>query len=180
MSKPKPVRRSASRDPLAWSPEQGWAGITPEDRAAWATAYPAVNLDSQLAAAEQWLRANPSKAKKRLWRKFITGWFSRTQERGGHAKSNPVGFSPGVNVSHNAPPSLDFIAQSRRSLKLPADTPAPQVLAEVYRRNPAASPLDFNADWRRYRVGTESERESIKAQLFGAFACTSQPATAAR
>jgi hypothetical protein len=78
--------RSRKRDSLQWT-ESGWEGIAEADREAWATAYPAVELDRQLAAADQWLRANPAKSRKSLWRKFITGWLARSQERGGDIAS---------------------------------------------------------------------------------------------
>lgn len=85
---PTPASRGRSRpsDPLRWS-DSGWEGISDADRAAWAVAYPAVDIDRQLAAADQWLRANPAKAKKSLWRRFVTTWLARTQERGGDAAS---------------------------------------------------------------------------------------------
>lgn len=81
-------RQSKPKDTIAWMPATGWTGITEADRAAWGVAYPACDLTRQLAAADQWLRANPTKAHKSLWRKFIAGWLSRAQERGGDAKSN--------------------------------------------------------------------------------------------
>jgi hypothetical protein len=81
-------RPSKPKDSIAWMPATGWTGITEADRAAWGVAYPACDLTRQLAAADQWLRANPAKAHKSLWRKFIAGWLSRAQERGGDAKSN--------------------------------------------------------------------------------------------
>jgi len=84
---PKPVR-SKPKDTIAWSPESGWQGITEPDRKAWEIAYPACSIDRQLAAAEQWLRSNPAQAKKSRWRKFITGWLSRSQDRGGDIQAN--------------------------------------------------------------------------------------------
>ena len=77
---------------IAWSTAGGWEGITEQDQADWRTAYPACDIQRQLAAMTQWLKANPSKSKKKLWRKFITNWLSRTQERGGDIQSNrPLG-----------------------------------------------------------------------------------------
>lgn len=78
-------------DPLAWSPDSGWEGVTDQDREAWRIAYPAVGLDSEMARADQWLRANPEKAKKTRWRRFLTGWFGRSQERGGGMPSRASG-----------------------------------------------------------------------------------------
>jgi hypothetical protein len=80
-----PMRRT---DSIAWTPETNWQGISETDRAAWATAYPACDLDAQLERANQWLLANPAKAKKSAWRRFITTWLGRAQERGGDAPAN--------------------------------------------------------------------------------------------
>ncbi len=82
--------RSGSKPPkqsdIRWSPEEGFAGITPNDHSRWKTAYPAIDLPRQIAAAGEWLRGNPDKPKKNV-RLFLTNWFNRTQERGGEAPS---------------------------------------------------------------------------------------------
>jgi len=70
-------------DPIRWTPEGSFKGITDKDYDAWELAYPAVVIDSELEKANQWLLGNPAKAKKKQWRKFITGWLGRAQERGG-------------------------------------------------------------------------------------------------
>ena len=75
---------------IAWTQAEGFQGITDADKQSWAIAYPACDLTRQLAAMNEWLRANPTKAHKRAWRRFITGWLERAQERGGDAKSSPV------------------------------------------------------------------------------------------
>ncbi|MBN2209831.1 MAG: hypothetical protein JW709_00400 [Sedimentisphaerales bacterium] len=61
--------------------------ITDADRAAWARAYPAVNLDAELCRAGEWLLANPRKRKKNI-RRFLGNWLSRCQERGGSRGGN--------------------------------------------------------------------------------------------
>lgn len=76
-------KRAVPTDSIQWSPIDGWQGITDRDRADWAIAYPAVGVDQELAKSDQWLRANPEKARKKKWRAFLTRWFDRTQERGG-------------------------------------------------------------------------------------------------
>ena len=60
-----------------------WDGIKGSDYEKWQDAYPAVNLDAELIKMDQWLQSNPTKAKKKQWRKFVTGWFNRAQEKGG-------------------------------------------------------------------------------------------------
>lgn len=80
--------RSKPKDAIRWSPSESWVGISDADRQAWATAYPACDIGRQLAAMEQWLLANPAKAKKSAWRRFVTTWMGRSQDRGGDARSN--------------------------------------------------------------------------------------------
>ena len=80
---PKRRKRSQPTDSISWDASGGWQGITDADRQAWATAYPAVDLARELAAAGEWLKANPEKARKSRWRAFVTRWLSRSQERGG-------------------------------------------------------------------------------------------------
>lgn len=89
----KPTR-SKPKDTIAWSPEGGWQGITEPDRAAWAKAYPACDADRQLAAADQWLRANPKRATKSRWRAFIVNWLSRSQDRGGDERAAGAPYRP--------------------------------------------------------------------------------------
>lgn len=75
-----------SRGAVSWSIESGFAGITDQDRANWAAAYPAVNIERATAEAHAWLVANPTRTK-RNYRRFLTNFFSRQQERGGDAAS---------------------------------------------------------------------------------------------
>ena len=83
-SRPADAGRSTKpADLISWDASEGWQGISDGDREAWATAYPAVNVPQELAAADQWLKANPTKSKRKAWRRFVTGWLSRTQDRGG-------------------------------------------------------------------------------------------------
>ena len=74
---------SVETQAIAWSPTDGWSGITDQDQEEWGEAYPACDVSRQLAAMGQWLKANPAKAKKKAWRRFVTNWLARTQERGG-------------------------------------------------------------------------------------------------
>jgi len=82
-SRPADAGRSATADAICWDSSEGWQGITDSDREAWRTAYPACDIAQELARADQWLRGNPTKAKRKAWRRFVTGWLSRTQDRGG-------------------------------------------------------------------------------------------------
>jgi len=81
-----PQRRRCSKpaDPLRWSADSGWEGITDADHAEWSQAYPAADLPVELAKANQWLRVNPKKAHKSNWRRWLTTvWLSKCQDRGG-------------------------------------------------------------------------------------------------
>ncbi|NBW23348.1 MAG: hypothetical protein EBR82_86935 [Caulobacteraceae bacterium] len=80
-----PKRRcSKPDDPIRWTSEKGWEGITDADHAEWSQAYPAADLPVELAKANQWLKANPKKARKSNWRRWLTTvWLSKCQDRGG-------------------------------------------------------------------------------------------------
>jgi hypothetical protein len=83
-STPQSRRRSKPADQLRWTAESGWEGITDADHAEWSQAYPAADLTVELAKATQWLRANPKKARKSNWRRWLTTvWLTKCQDRGG-------------------------------------------------------------------------------------------------
>jgi hypothetical protein len=94
-----PQRRRCSKpaDPLRWTAEAGWEGIADADRAEWAQAYPAADIPVELAKATQWLKANPKKARKSNWRRWLTTvWLSKCQDRGGTHRE--------LARRHDAPP----------------------------------------------------------------------------
>ena len=74
---------------LAWSPETGWTGFTGDLWDELALAYPACDIRRQLLAMEQWLKANPTRAHKSNWRKFVTNWLAKEQDRGGDLRGKP-------------------------------------------------------------------------------------------
>ena len=76
-------------DSIRWDSVDGWSGITDADRDAWLIAYPAAGTTTELAKASEWLKANPTKAKRSNWRKFVTGWLSRCQDGGGTRTGDP-------------------------------------------------------------------------------------------
>lgn len=70
-------------DDITFDYETGaYSNITDKDFELWKDAYPAVNMDVALNQSAAWLKANPTKRKKN-YRRFITNWMSRKQERGG-------------------------------------------------------------------------------------------------
>lgn len=60
-----------------------WEGIGEGDIAKWQEAYPACDIKIELARMREWILSNKQKGKKSNWRRFITNWLSRTQDRGG-------------------------------------------------------------------------------------------------
>ncbi|MEX0670872.1 MAG: hypothetical protein WD060_10495, partial [Pirellulales bacterium] len=90
--------RSQPADPIRWTPAAGWEGIADTDRQEWAAAYPACDLAGELAKATSWLRANPTKAHKSNWRRFVVSWLTRSQDKGGTNRE------PGRRPDEKPPP----------------------------------------------------------------------------
>ena len=67
---------------------QKFDNITPKDISSWEEAYPACAVESELLKAAQWIISNPTKRKKN-YRRFLTNWLARTQERGGARVRGP-------------------------------------------------------------------------------------------
>lgn len=76
-------KRSQPADAVSWSADAGWQGITDADRQEWRLAYPACDLTAELAKAGSWLKANPTRAHKSNWRRFVVSWLTRSQDKGG-------------------------------------------------------------------------------------------------
>jgi hypothetical protein len=96
-NEPATPSRSRAKPAVSWSADAGWEGITDADRSEWAAAFPGAVLDTELAKATAWLRANPKRCGKRNWRRFLVGWLQRCQDRGGTNRevgSRPAGAPP--------------------------------------------------------------------------------------
>lgn len=77
---------------LSWSLQTGWVNFTDTLMDELAQAYPACHIRRQMLAMEQWLKSNPSKARKSNWRRFVTNWLERVQDRGGDLRASlPAG-----------------------------------------------------------------------------------------
>jgi len=63
-----------------------WENIKKEDIELWKEAYPACDIELGLKQMKVWLLNNPKKRKKN-YRRFISNWLSRWQEKGGSEKS---------------------------------------------------------------------------------------------
>ena len=94
----KPSRSRAKPAGVSWTADAGWEGITDADRTEWAQAFPGAVLAQELAKATSWLKANPQRAGRRNWRRFLVGWLQRCQDKGGTNRT------PGVRPDEKAPP----------------------------------------------------------------------------
>jgi hypothetical protein len=75
---PTKEKPSVANAKIAFATEGGWLNVSDRDRKAWSAAYPALDIDAELAKAWAWADANP---KKQQWKRFLTGWFGREQKR---------------------------------------------------------------------------------------------------
>lgn len=71
-----------------WTADTGWTGISEEAKGRWRFAYPACDVEVQLAKMDVWLRANPDKAHKSRWERFVVTWLSHAQDRGGDVRAH--------------------------------------------------------------------------------------------
>ena len=94
----KPSRSRAKPSGVSWTAEAGWTGITDADRQEWAQAFPGAVLAQELAKATAWLKANPKRAGRRNWRRFIVNWLQRCQDNGGTNRE------PGRRPDEKPPP----------------------------------------------------------------------------
>ena len=61
---------------------QKFEGITENDIKSWKELYNAIDIQLSLKEMEQWVLANPTKAKnKKLWRKFIINWLRQANDK---------------------------------------------------------------------------------------------------
>lgn len=88
----KSLKDKLKIDSISFNMENGaWSGIIEADRESWLKAYPACDIDLELARMIEWIKSNPAKGKKSNYRRFITSWLSRSQDRGGTRKGGPSG-----------------------------------------------------------------------------------------
>lgn len=62
---------------MSWTDDRGWRGISDKKREEWGKAYPGLVIDQELMHMGTWLRANPRKANKKNWSRFIVGWLKK-------------------------------------------------------------------------------------------------------
>ncbi len=62
--------------------KEEFEGIREEDFEDWKSLYPTVDLKREFIEMKHWILANPAKVKsKKLWRRFITSWLSKTNDK---------------------------------------------------------------------------------------------------
>jgi len=54
----------------------------------WADAYPLVNVEQEIKQMEAWIISQPKYMWKKDWKRFITNWLSREQDRKENAALN--------------------------------------------------------------------------------------------
>jgi hypothetical protein len=116
---------------IKWCPDGGFYGIEPGDRQQWSEAFPACDIARQISAADLWLKANPSKSKKQNFYRFLTGWLTRSQERGGDsASSKPTnGYHRQSNPRDKQPMEIDMEEVDLFAAKLRAQFERPKTAA---------------------------------------------------
>jgi len=88
------------KDLLAFDFEsKKFINIEKEDLENWKVMYPHVELGKEILKAQEWLISNPSKSRKKNWRKYLTGWFSRTND---HIENKKAFQSNNVNIDRRA------------------------------------------------------------------------------
>jgi hypothetical protein len=73
-----------------------WEGIKEDDLSNWAEAFPAVDVKQELLKMREWIKANPQKGRKSNYRRFITNWLRKEQDRGGTRRGLPSDPAPGA------------------------------------------------------------------------------------
>lgn len=85
--------------------------VTVEQSQEWAGLYPAVDVIQQLRGMRGWLDANPQKRKTRRGiKKFINGWLSKEQDRGGSLRQS-------AKTTQNTPQARKSWAELAREME---------------------------------------------------------------
>jgi hypothetical protein len=100
----EPLRAKSKLEAIIFDPEKKeFSGISAKDLSDWQIAFPGIDIKRELALMKQWILSNPSKAKKTLWRKFITRWLTGAYDKNTNkqAYQSAKGSSYGKNVKDN-------------------------------------------------------------------------------
>lgn len=71
-----------------WEASTGFVNLPESTRLAWERAFPACDIDAELAKAHAWMLANPTKIKSN-WDRFAVNWLKRAQDSGGTNRKAP-------------------------------------------------------------------------------------------
>ena len=63
----------------------------------WRLMYPHLDLKVEILKAAQWIKNNPTKGKKKLWRKYLTGWLQRGNDLAENKKAYKAATVQGVD-----------------------------------------------------------------------------------
>lgn len=69
------------REGIRLTPDGDWEGISEEQRSLWQRNYPGISLDEELRKARAWAQGDWAKRKKIAWGRFLSTWFSKSQDR---------------------------------------------------------------------------------------------------
>ena len=127
--------------------DQGWHGIKDKHRKAWRAAYPSVKIDTELAAMDQWLWANPNRRKKN-YPCFIVNWFKRCQDKGGASNLRATAIHCSGTYRPPTPLSRDEIEKRTKENQKPGGA-CDQVAALL-------------TEWRNGRTKSSKASESYK------------------
>jgi hypothetical protein len=84
----QPAKRLRSKDFLSFDFEKWeFQGMTEKELANWKIMYPHIDVKIEILKAAQWVKSNPSKSNKKHWRKFLTGWLQRGNDRAENQKA---------------------------------------------------------------------------------------------
>lgn len=84
VSQPKSIPQPKKPDDIDFDFElKRWKNITKEDVELWKESYPACQLKIELLEMINWIISAGPKGHKKNWRRFITNWLARSQEKGG-------------------------------------------------------------------------------------------------
>lgn len=94
--------RKLSRD-VAWSPGDGWTGISADVQTRWSEAYELVDVPGELLRMGEWLRGHAGRAKQfKRFDLFATRWFAREQERAAYRSTQKTGGSQARTTALNS------------------------------------------------------------------------------
>jgi hypothetical protein len=76
-----PAAQLRTKDLLTFNFESWkFEGILDSDISDWKLMYPHIDIQVETLKATQWLKNNPSRNKKKNWRKYLTGWYGRSND----------------------------------------------------------------------------------------------------